>query len=67
MLDIKTITKYKDTLNIKRLCEASGLNYATFNHKIHRYLRNSKNGELKVTESEKLVEGLKKLKIKLLS
>ena len=67
MLDIKTIAKYKKTLNIKRLCDASGINYTTFHKKMHRYLKNHNRGEITVKESEKFSEGLKKLKIKFLS
>lgn len=67
MLYIKTIVRYKNTFNIKRLCDVSGINSSTLHKKIHRFLKNPENGEINVRESEKLSEGLRKLKIKLLS
>jgi hypothetical protein len=66
MFDIKTIADYKDTINLKRLCEASGLNYSTFTKKIYRYLKNPENGQISPNESKKIKNGLKVLKIQLL-
>lgn len=66
MLDIKTLTEFKNSLNMKLLADTSGVCYSTFTKKIYRFLKNSENGELTVKESRKLQEGLEKLRIRLI-
>lgn len=58
MLDIKTLTKCRNILNIKRLCCTADVSYSTITKKIYRFLKNPDNGELNVKESAQLSEAL---------
>ena len=67
LLDIDTLIYFRKFLNLKYICNNSGVNYGTINKKIFRHLKNPKSSHLTTSESQNLLWGLKQLNIHLLT
>jgi hypothetical protein len=67
MLDTRKLSELAEILNIKGVCDASGLNYYTIIRKIYRFRANPSNGRLRETEAEALAIGLSKYNIQVSS
>ena len=63
MLNISRLSELAKILNIKGVCDASGLNYYTIIRKIYRFRSNPSNGRLSEIEDEALVSGLSKYRV----
>ena len=63
MLNTKQLAELSKILNLKGVCDASGLNYYTIIRKIYRFRANPSNGRLRETEAEALISGLSKYNI----
>ena len=55
MLDIKKLDELSKVINLKKLCNDSGLNYYKIINKIYRFRENPTNGELSLKDTHALM------------
>lgn len=63
MFNIKKLNELSKILNLKGVCDASGLNYYTIIRKIYRFRSKPSNGKLRQHEVDLLLLGLSKYNI----